>query len=399
LNPVAKSMVAQMKTEEYAMLFTPCQVGRKAAPNRLVAQPMEANDGIRAGGVSELTLGRYSNLARGLWGIVFVEAVSITETSLGHRNGLILNRRTLDDFKRLVETFKRINPQGLLMIQLTHSGILSGSFSEVTSVCPLERDDVHYLSADEIEGIRQAFVEGALMAEESGADGIDFKLGHGYLGTEMLRPANTRKDQWGGDFENRTRFLKQSIQEVQSKLKTKDFILGSRVSLYEGIRGGCGTAGPAEIIEDLTEMKQLVLMMDALRMDYINVTAGLPAVTTAMSIPTPSARLFFLDQFRYAKTVKDMQTSLKVIGSAYSILKEHGPAYAHENIRKGYVDFAGFGRQSFADPDYPRKLSAAEKINYCTACSGCGKLIDAQMQAGCIIYNDYYRDLHRKLQS
>jgi 2,4-dienoyl-CoA reductase-like NADH-dependent reductase (Old Yellow Enzyme family) len=399
LNPVAKSMAAEMKIEEYAVLFTPCQVGHKLAPNRLAAQPMEANDGTRAGGVSELTLRRYINLARGPWGIVFVEAVSITEASLGHKNGLVLNRGTLDDFKRLVDAFKTIHPHGLLMIQLTHSGILSGSFSRVTSVCPLERDDVHYLSTDEIEGIRQAFVEGALMAEEAGADGIDFKLGHGYLGTEMLRPANTREDRWGGDFENRTRFLRESIQELKSRLQTRDFILGSRVSLYEGIRGGCGTAGPDEIVEDLAEMKQLVLMMDTLGMDYINVTAGLPAVTTEMSIPAPSARLFFLDQFRYAKTVKDMQTSLKVIGSAYSILKQHGPAYAAENIRKGYVDFAGFGRQTFADPDYPRKLKAAEKINYCTACSGCGKLIDTQMHAGCIIYNDYYRDLYRRLQT
>jgi 2,4-dienoyl-CoA reductase-like NADH-dependent reductase (Old Yellow Enzyme family) len=383
---------------DYMKLFQPCNVGRTSAPNRLVAQPVEANDGTTQGGISELTRRRYLKLAEGCWGLTFMEAVSVTETSLAHKNGLVLNCANLDGFKRLVESFKKIYPQGLLLVQLTHSGIKSGAFSRVTSVVPTEQKGVDWLSDHEIEDIRQKFVKGAVLAQQAGADGIDFKLCHGYLGTEIIRPSNIRDDRWGGDFENRARFLIEGIQEIKSRLQGTDFLLGSRISMFEGIPGGCGTSGPDETVEDLTEMKHLVAMMDSLGMDFINVSAGLPGSTSEITIPTRKTRLFCLDHFRYAREVKSLGTGLKVIGSAYSILKEQAPLMADDNIRRGYVDFAGFGRQSLADPLFPEKLKRGEAIDYCTACLGCGDLLDNQNTAGCIVYNDYYRKLFKSLK-
>jgi 2,4-dienoyl-CoA reductase-like NADH-dependent reductase (Old Yellow Enzyme family) len=93
-----------------------------------------------------------------------------------------------------------------------------------------------------------------------------------------------------------------------------------------------------------------------------------------------------------------MNTSLKVIGSAYSVLGAAAPIHAEENLRKGYTDFAGFGRQTFADPLYPAKLGRGDKIDYCVACSRCGRLIENQLHTGCAIYNDYYRELNAKLR-
>jgi 2,4-dienoyl-CoA reductase-like NADH-dependent reductase (Old Yellow Enzyme family) len=383
---------------DYAALFKPCDIGRISASNRLVSQPMEANDGTATGGISELTRRRYLKLAEGCWGLTFMEAVSITEKSLAHKNGLVLSRANLDGFKKLVESFKQINPQGLLLIQLTHSGIKSGAFSQVKSVLPSYQDGIEYLSDREIEEILNTFVECALMAEQAGLDGIDFKLCHGYLGTEMIRPTNTRMDRWGGEFENRTRFFVDAIREIKSRLQSTHFLLGSKISMFEGIPGGCGTCGPDEAVEDLVEMKRLVALMDDLGMDYVNVSAGLPGSTTAIAIPTKATRLFYLDHFRYAKEVKTLGTGLKVIGSAYSILKEQAPLMARDNIVKGYVDFAGFGRQSWADPLLPVKLRQGDKVQYCTACMGCGSLVDSQHTSGCIVYNDCYRKLNKRLK-
>ena len=42
------------------------------------------------------------------------------------------------------------------------------------------------------------FVQAASIAEQTGADGIDFKQCHGYFCTEILRPANIRPDRFGG---------------------------------------------------------------------------------------------------------------------------------------------------------------------------------------------------------
>jgi 2,4-dienoyl-CoA reductase-like NADH-dependent reductase (Old Yellow Enzyme family) len=378
----------------YKTLFTPFTIGNREAPNRIVSQAMEGNDGCPGGSVSERTLNRYKKLAKGEWGIVIVEATSITSESLARKNGLILIRENLESFKKLVKEFKRINPNGLILFQISHSGYKSGPFSRKTTICPGVKD-ADYLKTEEIDEIKRAFVESVLLTEEAGADGCDIKMCHGYFGSEMLRPGNVREDMWGGSFENRTRFLREVMSEIKERLKNSNFIIGSRVSFYEGIRGGCGTVEADQIIEDTTEMDQVIRLMDQLGMDYVNVSAGIPGVTSELTRPTKPSKYLYLHLARYAKHVKELGTSLAVIGSGYTILEKEAAAFADENIGKDYVDFAGFGRMSFSDPLYPSKLQTGEEIHYCTACSGCSRLMIRQVNDGCILFNDYYKELHR----
>jgi len=383
---------------DISALWEPCPIGRRTAPNRLAAQPMEANAAGPRGEVSELNLKKYSDLARGGWGLVFLESVSVSSTSLAARRGMVLNRANLEGYKRLISGFKEIDPQGLLLVQLTHSGIRSGSFSEVTAVYPGQSPSARVLGQEEIEAVRRSFVEGTLLCREAGADGVDFKLCHGYLTTELLRPANTRPDRWGGSLENRTRFFREGLEEIKGRLTGRDFLLGSRISMYEGLRGGCGTAGPGELIEDLTETEALIGLMKDLGLDYVNVSAGLPGLKTELAIPSRPAALLHLDHFRYAKRVKELGSGMAVVGSAYSVLGEEGPGLAAENVAKGYVDLAGFGRQSLADPLYPKKLKAGEEPDFCRACLGCGRLYEADRPSGCLVYDGYFRKLGRGLK-
>ena len=390
-----------------SVLFEPLRIKNKTMPNRFFAQAMEANDGENGGMASDRTVSRYVELAKGNWGAVQIEATSVTETSLARINGLIINRKNLDSIKRLVDNFRKHNTESVLLLQITHSGERSGPFSEKVTLTPGDRSllpdgsqnsGARYLSADEIEKIRDQFVAGALLAGEAGCDGIDFKMCHGYLGAEMLRPSNTRDDKWGGSFENRTRFLREVIGGIKGGLRSGDFIFGSRFSTYEGIRGGCGSAGPDEIVEDITEMLEVVRVMDGLGMDFVNVSAGIPAQTGAITRPTEISKYLSLHQLRYARAVKDLVSrenrSIKVIGSAYSTYKDRSTVVMEEMLTKNYVDACGFGRQIFADPLAPKKIATGEKVNWCLLCSGCSKLMAAQMNDGCIVYNDYYKELN-----
>jgi 2,4-dienoyl-CoA reductase-like NADH-dependent reductase (Old Yellow Enzyme family) len=390
-------------------IFEPLAIRGKTMPNRFFAQAMEGNDGENKGQPSERTVERYAALARGGWGAVQVEATSVTETSLARINGMIINRRNLDSIKRLVDTFRKYNDSSCLFLQITHSGERSGPFSELVTLTPGDRGGLpdgprnagaRFLSGDEIERIREKFIEGALLAEEAGMDGIDFKICHGYFGAEMLRPSNTREDKWGGSFENRTRFLREAIGGIKGGLRSRDFILGSRLSAFEGIRGGCGSAGPDEIVEDISETLKLVRVMDDLGMDFVNVSAGIPALTGAITRPTEISRHMALHHLRYTRAVKDLaereNRSLKVIGSAYSTYRSAAPAMMEEMLSKNYVDACGFGRQIFADPLTPKKIASGEQVNWCLLCSGCSKLMAAQMNDGCIVYNDYYRELNKR---
>lgn len=97
--------------DDLDVLFSPCQIGPRAAPNRFVAQPMEACHGVD-GAVSERSLERYVHLADGEWGIIIVETTSVTPTSLGTLGGPVLTESTLKSFELLVRKLKSRNPAG-----------------------------------------------------------------------------------------------------------------------------------------------------------------------------------------------------------------------------------------------------------------------------------------------
>ena len=378
------------------IIFEPLIMNNKTIPNRFFAQAMEGNDSENGGCPSQKTINRYEELAKGRWGTVLVEAISVTDTSLARVNGLVMNRKNLDGFNRLVEKFRKHNDRSCLLFQITHSGEQSGTFSQKTSLTK-KLEGYHYLSTDEVKYIKDDFINAIILAEEAGADGIDLKMCHGYFGSEMIRPNNIRDDKYGKSFDNRMRFLKEIVSEIKRLSKSSDFIIGSRISLYEGIRGGCGTTSPDEIVEDVSEMFDVIRTMTDLGMHYINVSAGIPAISAAITRPTEQSKYLALHHLRYTKEVKDFanknKLKIKIIGSAYSTYKEEAPQIMEEMINKGYVDLCGFGRQIFADPFTPKKIQNNEKVNWCVLCSGCTNLMKKQLNDGCVVYNNYYKKI------
>lgn len=373
-------------------LFEQGRIGGRTVINRFVAQPMEGNCAEKGGAVSPLTLNKYRSLAEGGWGVIIVEALSVTPDSLARKNALVLNEANLDGFKRLVDEVKCIHPDILVLFQITHSGSISNpDFSERVAVSPLSEGRL--LGTDEIEAIKDRFVKCAMLAEKAGADGIDYKSCHGYLGAEILRPMNIRTDKWGGSWENRTRFLREGIGEIAANRAKKEFIIGCRISMYEGMRGCGGTSAPDELIENLDEPVRLLRLMEELRTDYVNISAGIPAKTPTLTRPVQSAELMYLHHLRYTQLAKQTLcgSDVKVIGSAYSILRERAFGVAEEMLAKGYTDFVGWGRQTLADPLMPKKLQCGEHVDYCVACSGCSKMMIKQINVGCIMFNDYYK--------
>ena len=372
-----------MKT--YDTLFSTQTIGKRIAQNRFVAQPMEGNDGI-GGAVSPRAIRRYVKLAEGKWGIIVIEALSIDAESLARKDQMVINREHLDGFKTLVSEMKKADPNSIILFQITHSGRKSGkAFSHPTALYEPQEGE-HLLTTEEVDEIQRKFVDAVLLAEEAGADGVDFKLCHGYLGCEMLRPANIRDDKWGGSFENRTRLLRESVEQIRARLTRDDFILGSRISYYEGIRGGCGTASADDAVEDLTEMDEVIRLMASMKLDYLNVSAGIPGLTSEITRPTNTSKWFYLHQFRYARRAKAIAGDMKVFGSAYTVLQEESLVAAEENLVRGDADFIGWGRQTLADPLFPSRVIGGEDVDYCKLCSGCSKLMVKQEQVGCIIF-------------
>jgi 2,4-dienoyl-CoA reductase-like NADH-dependent reductase (Old Yellow Enzyme family) len=182
--------------------------------------------------------------------------------------------------------------------------------------------------------------------------------------------------------------------------------------VYEGIPGGFGTPGPEEVVEDLFEPLRFARMIEELGMDYVNVSAGIPAVTPEIVRPTKNYPEGIYRHFGWAKAVKKL-VRIPVIGSGYSYLrngkndlKEPDPSkksflyYAEKNLRENNVDLVGIGRQSLADPLFAKKILSGDldKVNFCTACGGCSILLTSQKEVGCTVYNKYYKGVLKELR-
>lgn len=396
-----------MNTEQ--ALFSELKIGNKTAVNRIAINAMECNDADKDGKPSELTYERYRQIFKGNAGVVFMEALSVIDDCKGRINQLIGHPRNQDALAQLVKALRKENDKPLLFIQLTHSGELSNpDFSRRVCVKPLPGLGGDLLSETDVKDIIDKFVTAAKVAYHAGADGIDVKLCHGYLGSQFLRPYNDRNWKYGGSFSNRARFAYEIYERLDKEINDPNFIVGSKISVWEGFPGGMGTAGPDTPVMDFTEIQELVKGLEARGAKYVLQSAGNPSITLALTQPDKKIPDYGYLHFTFQKILRDaLQPETTVIGSAYSIYRngknnfhavnenERSFEYwANKNIRDGIVDMVAIGRQSLADCELPAKLQAGKssEINWCTVCDNCIELLIRQVPTGCSTYYKRYSE-------
>jgi 2,4-dienoyl-CoA reductase-like NADH-dependent reductase (Old Yellow Enzyme family) len=392
------------------ILLSPIEVGTRTSANRFFIQPMECTDADIDGNPSDLTYQRYENLFKGEAGIVCLEAITITDKNRSRLNQLFIMPQNQPALTRFVSHLKKINPNTIFLFQLTHSGELSNpEFSKRLSVKPLPGFDAEVFTEEEFDKILDDFVLAAKIAYDSGADGIDMKFCHGYLGSQILRPYNTRKWKYGGPWENRRQFAFDLYERIQKAVPDKNFLIGSKISVWEGFPGGFGTAGPDTPVIDFTEPIDLVKGLEERGAQYFVQSAGSPSITISLTQADKDHPYFaYLHQY-FAKVLREnLKKETVVIGSNYSVfgkgkskLQAVRPedsnllAYGAQNIARGYTDMVALGRQSLADPLLPLKLREGreKEINYCTTCDNCLELLIQQSPIGCATYNKYYTNV------
>ncbi|MCL4385879.1 MAG: 2,4-dienoyl-CoA reductase [Actinobacteria bacterium] len=402
-----------MGEENY--LFKPIKIGNKISENRIAINAMECCDSDEEGNPSEKTYRRYQRHFEGGSGVVVLEAITVGYESRSRKYQLSIMPRNEKALAKFVSEMKRINPKTLFFFQLTHSGELSHpDFSKRVCVKPLPGFGGELLTEDDVEKIMDQFVTSAKIAHSAGADGIDIKLCHGYLGSQFIRPYNDRKWKFGGSWENRTRFPYTIYERVQKEINDPNFILGSKVSIWEGFPGGCGSAGPDTAIMDLTESLDLVKGIEERGAKFIIVSAGSPSITLALSQPDKKIPDDVYLHFGFQKAVKSVvKPETVVIGSAYSVLNNGNNAlqavkreeaslkyWGNKNIKDGVTDMIAIGRQSLADSLLPAKMKAGKEdtINWCTACDNCIEFLIRQKNVGCATYDKEYADSLRQIR-
>lgn len=390
-------------------LLSPMKIGNLTAQNRFFIQAMECNDEDETGNPSELTTQRYCNLAKGEAGLISLEAISITRESRARDNQLMIMKENLAPLTAFVKKVKEANPKTLFIFQLTHSGELSSPvFSRRVTVKPLPGYGGELLTEEDVDRIINQFVLAAQIAHDAGADGIDMKLCHGYLGSQILRPYNDRKWKYGGSWENRSRFAFELYERIAKAVNDKNFLIGSKISAWEGFPGGFGTDGPDSPIIDMTEPIALIKGLEERGAQYFVQSLGSPSINPSLlQVDKHIPYIAYLHQY-FSKLFKDnLKPETVVIGSNFTIFRNGKNGlnavteeqssmfhYGAQCIERGIVDMIGLGRQSFADPFLPKKLREGkeDEINYCTVCDNCLELLIQQSKVGCCTYNKFYTE-------
>lgn len=390
-------------------LLSPIKIGTRTCQNRFFIQAMECNDQDENGNPSELTTQRYVNLAKGEAGLISLEAISITRESRARDNQLMIRPENLKALTAFVKKVKDANPKSLFIFQLTHSGELSNpAFSRRVCVKPLPGYGGELLTEEDVDKIIDDFVLAAKIAYEAGADGIDMKLCHGYLGSQILRPYNDRKWKYGGSWENRSRFAFELYERIAKEVNDKNFLIGSKISAWEGFPGGFGTEGPDSPIIDMTEPIALIKGLEERGAQYFIQSLGSPSINPSLlQVDRHIPYIAYLHQY-FAKLFKEnLRPETVVIGSNFTVFRNGKNGlnavtpeqssmfnYGAQCIDRGIVDMIGLGRQSFADPFLPKKLREGkeDEINYCTVCDNCLELLIQQSKVGCCTYNKFYTE-------
>ncbi|MCJ7604397.1 MAG: FAD-dependent oxidoreductase [Desulfobulbaceae bacterium] len=215
-------------------------------------------------------------------------------------------------------------------------------------VAPLSK----IMTSEDADNILDIMAKGSKRARELGYDGIEIQASYGDFISQLLSPlSNKRTDGYGGNLENRSRFLTRLIKAVK-KEAGNDYPVTVKLVCDEFVNGGL-------TIEDTTKIAQVIAQAGG---DAILATGGNKA-TKNMTIPSHYLQPGSL--LHLAKAIKRV-VNIPVI----AVGKINTPGLADKVIREKNADFVAMTRALIADPYLPEKAKTGmeKDIRGCVYC-------------------------------
>ena len=393
------------------ILKTPLKVGNVTFHNRMGIAPMEGADSLEDGSPSDYTIRRYVNEAIGGSALIWFEAISIVPEGRSSKTQLLLTEEHVESYKRMNEKIKEAGRKAngfepYLIMQANHSGRYSNPDNRPAPMIAyrhpqLEQyraaDDSCIVTDDYLKSLEESFGKAALLAKKAGFDAVDIKSCHGYLLAELLS-AYDRPGQYGGNYENRTRLLKNGIKAAKV-WEDENFQVTCRLGIYDGYEypWGFGVSEGSGLKPDLKEPIRLVKeLYGNCGIQMMNLTMGNPYATTHVTRPFDMGK-YEPEEHPFTGIgrmiagigeVKKAVPEMVIFGSAPTYLRQFADLYTAGAVEEGFCDGMLFGRMAFADPDYANEIIKNGRIDpkrVCMTCGKCGDLIRAHKPTGCVI--------------
>lgn len=342
-------------------LFSPIRIGTLEIENRMVVPAMATNYCSDEGRITEKYIKYMEEKAKGGFKLLFTEDYEVYQNGKASTylpslrdDSMIEGNRKLTEavHKYGTKIFCQLYHPGRQISHFGNGGVQPISPSAIKD--PVTMDLPRTMTKEDIDTIVKAFGDAARRAKEAGFDGVELHCGHGYLVAQFLSPFfNRRNDEYGGSFQNRTRFMDECFAAIRKNVG-EDYPISGRISGVEYVEGGRTEA----------ESCQLARHMEAIGFDMLNISNG------AYDSPTrcwPIGPMFMDHAFN-----RDIAGEIKKLVNIPVMLSNriNEPELADTMIALGKADLIGFGRGSICDPYLPQK-AAEGRFNEIHQCIGC----------------------------
>lgn len=205
------------------------------------------------------------------------------------------------------------------------------------------------LSLAGIESLKEGFVAATRRAMEAGFDIVELHAAHGYLFHQFLSPlSNLRADHYGGSFENRTRFLLETVKLVRTALG-ESLPLFVRISATDWLEFDPAVA-EGEYGWTFDQSVALAKLLRDEGVDLIDVSTG--GNVAKSSIPVGAGY-----QTEFASAIRERSGA--VTGTVGLI---SSPEQAEHIVRSGQADLVLLAREMLRDPYWPTR--AAQQLHH-----------------------------------
>ena len=346
----------------YNNLFSPIKIRGMEIRNRVEFPAMGTKmlNGGRC--VTDQLINYHVARARGGNGINFTEVCSVYEKALPKNFLAISDDKYIPGLKKLADAIHEAGAKAGVQLWLGGSAVMFSGDTDVMVVLPSEfkAGDDYVIPGASIEVIKEcidAFGKAAKRAVQAGYDAIEFHAGHNYTPHSFLsRAFNKRTDEYGGNLENRARFLIECIESIRNNIP-EDMPLFMRIDAQD------------DYLEDgltIEEVIEFCKLAKKAGVDVLDVSRG-NFSSAAIKYEVPPVDLPRGFNVENAARIKKETGMITV-----AVGRINDPKQADEIIRSGKADMVVIGRAQLADPEFCNKAMNG-KVEDIVRCVGCNQ--------------------------
>lgn len=222
--------------------FSPVQLGPVRLRNRIIKAATSEGRSPK-GLVTDDLIEFHRSFADGGVGMTTVAYCCVSPQAASAPGQIVMNDEALPGLRKLTDA---VHGAGAgISAQLGHAGVVAHKrLTGVTPVAPskfINPTSFAYcreIGRSEIAAVIDQFGEAARVAVGAGFDAVELHFGHLYLPSSFLSPLlNRRKDEYGGDIDNRSRLVREIAQRVRDVVGDSIAVI-AKLDMDDGMPGG-----------------------------------------------------------------------------------------------------------------------------------------------------------------